>query len=232
MTNNDDEQTYNTNAAGRRLPSTAWKPGGPSPNPAGRGHVPSKFSKKFLVSLAASWEQHGDAVFEEVRRKDVVQYLRICASLIPKEVLVITPSTTPAAQLSEPGTSSNSGGGYFRDRASARCNVTTRVSRRGVRSATRRRHSPGARRWLIEDKLPRNYCAGKRSVPILSHGVSTLAFIRQNITERFFANCKTSRMARLTGSPLRSAPGRASQHTFNCLPHGGWRTIRLLQARS
>jgi hypothetical protein len=101
MTNNDDEQTYNTNAAGRRLPSTAWKPGGPSPNPAGRGHVPSKFSKKFLVSLAASWEQHGDAVFEEVRRKDVVQYLRICASLIPKEVLVITHSTTPAAQLSE-----------------------------------------------------------------------------------------------------------------------------------
>jgi hypothetical protein len=96
-----DEQTYDTNAAGRRLPSTAWKPGGPSPNPAGRGHVPSKFSKKFLISLAASWEQHGDAVFEEVRKLDPVQYLRICSSLIPKEVLVITHSTTPAAQLTE-----------------------------------------------------------------------------------------------------------------------------------
>jgi hypothetical protein len=68
---------------------------------AGRGHTPSKFSKKFLVSLAAPWERHGDAVFEEVRQKDVVQYLRICASLIPKEVLVITHSTTPAAQLSQ-----------------------------------------------------------------------------------------------------------------------------------
>jgi hypothetical protein len=94
------DNNNNTNA---NLPDkypSRWKPG-QSGNLAGRGHTPSKFSKKFLISLAASWEQNGDAVFAEVREKDPVQYLRICASLIPKEVLVITHSTTPAAQLTE-----------------------------------------------------------------------------------------------------------------------------------
>jgi hypothetical protein len=98
MPDDSNEPIYNS--AGRRLPSTVWKPG-QSGNLKGRGHVPSKFSKKFLISLAASWEQHGDAVFEEVRKIDPVQYLRICSSLIPKEVLVITHSATPASQLTE-----------------------------------------------------------------------------------------------------------------------------------
>jgi hypothetical protein len=96
--NSDDEQPNNLPVPTKY--SSRWKPG-QSGNLAGRGHTPSKFSKKFLISLAASWEQNGDAVFAEVREKDPVQYLRICASLIPKEVLVITHSTTPAAQLTE-----------------------------------------------------------------------------------------------------------------------------------
>jgi hypothetical protein len=95
----DNNEHTNNNLPARQHP-TRWVKG-QSGNLAGRGHTPSKFSKKFLVSLAASWEQHGDAVFEEVRKIDPVQYLRICSSLIPKEVLVITHSTTPAAQLTE-----------------------------------------------------------------------------------------------------------------------------------
>jgi hypothetical protein len=78
-----------------------WVKGGPSPNPAGRGHSPSKFSKKFLVSLAASWAEHGDAVLEEVRKKDAIQYLRICASLIPKQILIHNVESRAPTQLSE-----------------------------------------------------------------------------------------------------------------------------------
>ena len=79
-----------------------WEPGGPSPSPAGRGkgHL-NKFSKAFLQSVSAKWREHGDAVLEEVRRDDPGLFLRVCASLIPKELLVVTHSTTPVAQMTE-----------------------------------------------------------------------------------------------------------------------------------
>jgi hypothetical protein len=98
LSTDDDDQP--TNKAPQWTGGGRW-PKGYTGNLAGRGHVPSKFSKRFLVSLAASWEQHGDQVFEEVRKLDPVQYLRICASLVPKEVILHTHSSTPAAQLSE-----------------------------------------------------------------------------------------------------------------------------------
>jgi hypothetical protein len=78
-----------------------WAKFGPSPNPAGRGHSPSKFSKAFLASVSAKWKAHGDDVLEEVGRDDPGLFLRVCASLIPQSLLVVTHSTTPAAQLSE-----------------------------------------------------------------------------------------------------------------------------------
>jgi hypothetical protein len=86
-------------------PTTAlkpWQPGGPSPNYAGRGkNTPNKFSKAFLHDVSKKWAQHGADVLEEVRRSDPSTFLRVCASLIPKERLVITHSTTPVQQLSE-----------------------------------------------------------------------------------------------------------------------------------
>jgi hypothetical protein len=99
--NNDNDDTKQTKALAPQWTGGGRWPKGYTGNLAGRGHVPSKFSKRFLISLAASWEQHGDAVFEEVRKTDVVQYLRICASLVPKEVILHTHSSTPAAQLTE-----------------------------------------------------------------------------------------------------------------------------------
>jgi hypothetical protein len=79
-----------------------WEPGGPSPWPAGRGkgHL-NKFSKASLQSVSAKWREHSDAVLEEVRRDDPGLFLRVCASLIPKELLVVTHSTTPVAQMTE-----------------------------------------------------------------------------------------------------------------------------------
>ena len=59
----------------------------------------NKFSKAFLQSVSAKWREHGDAVLEEVRRDDPGLFLRVCASLIPKELLVVTHSTTPVEQM-------------------------------------------------------------------------------------------------------------------------------------
>ena len=88
-------------AASRTTALKPWTPGGPSPNPAGRGHSPSKFSKAFLASVSAKWKLHGDDVLEEVRRDDPGLFLRVCASLIPQSLLVVTHNTTPVANLSQ-----------------------------------------------------------------------------------------------------------------------------------
>jgi len=102
LSTDDDRSNSNiVTARGNVRTARGTFPVGISGNPAGKGHVPNKFSKRFLVSLAASWEQHGDAVFEEVRKLDPAQYLRICASLVPKEVILHTHNSTPAAQLTE-----------------------------------------------------------------------------------------------------------------------------------
>jgi len=77
-----------------------WDRFGPSPNPSGRGRGNlNKFSKAFLQSVSAKWREHGDAVLDEVRRDDPGLFLRVCASLIPKELLVVTHSTTPVEQM-------------------------------------------------------------------------------------------------------------------------------------
>jgi hypothetical protein len=96
----NDEQTT-TNLPVATTAPKPWQRNGPSPNPKGRGHTPSAFSKAFLKSVSAKWKLHGDDVLEEVRHNDPGLFLRVCASLIPKELLVITHSATPAAQLSQ-----------------------------------------------------------------------------------------------------------------------------------
>jgi hypothetical protein len=79
-----------------------WQKGGPTPNPAGRGKgVTNKFSRAFLHDVSRKWAEHGADALEEVRRTDPGTFLRVCASLIPKELLVVTHSTTPVQQLSE-----------------------------------------------------------------------------------------------------------------------------------
>jgi predicted phage terminase large subunit-like protein len=90
------------NSLSAKAPFTPWHRGMSTPNPAGRGKgVPNKFSKAFLHDVSKKWAQHGEDVLEQVRRDDPGLFLRVCASLIRKELLVITHSTTPVQQLSE-----------------------------------------------------------------------------------------------------------------------------------
>ena|SRR5215472_6092340 len=79
-----------------------WQRGGPTPNPLGRKRgTPNKFSRAFLADVAEKWQAHGASVLEEVRRDDPATFLRVCASLVPREILLTTQSATPVSQMSE-----------------------------------------------------------------------------------------------------------------------------------
>ena len=71
--------------------------GNPNPSPATRfsadnpGRAKQKGSRDrltaaFLTELAESFELNGKAAIEEVRMKDPSTYLRVVASLLPKEI--------------------------------------------------------------------------------------------------------------------------------------------------
>jgi hypothetical protein len=69
---------------------TPWKPG-VSANPAGRPiGARVKLTEKYMVALAADFEKHGARVIREVRETDPSTYLRVIASLVPKQLEVDT----------------------------------------------------------------------------------------------------------------------------------------------
>jgi hypothetical protein len=64
---------------GRFVPGTK---GGP-----GRGHV-SLTAKPFLESITEAWIEHGQSVLARVVEEKPDIFLRVCASLVPKELLI------------------------------------------------------------------------------------------------------------------------------------------------
>jgi hypothetical protein len=46
----------------------------------------SKLGEQFLIDLAASWEKHGPQALERCAQEEPSQYLRVVASLMPKEL--------------------------------------------------------------------------------------------------------------------------------------------------
>ena len=65
--------------------SGSWKPG-QSGNPAGRP-LGSKdaITKAFLDTITADFEKHGAAVVEGARERNPNEYLRVIASILPKD---------------------------------------------------------------------------------------------------------------------------------------------------
>ena len=62
-----------------------WKPG-QSGNPLGRPvGARNKLSEDLLNALQEEFEKHGKAVVEEVRLERPLEFLKIIASLVPKE---------------------------------------------------------------------------------------------------------------------------------------------------
>jgi hypothetical protein len=46
------------------------------------------FSRAFLTDFLADWEQHGPAAIKTVRVRDPSTYLRVAASILPKEMTI------------------------------------------------------------------------------------------------------------------------------------------------
>lgn len=64
---------------------TKFKPG-QSGNPKGRPKGSrNKFAETFLKDFLKEWEAHGATVLKEAREKDPSSFLRVAASILPKE---------------------------------------------------------------------------------------------------------------------------------------------------
>lgn len=60
-------------------------PPGVSGNPKGRPKsARSKLAEDFIKALANDFAQHGTVVIQDVRTEKPVEYLKVCASLVPK----------------------------------------------------------------------------------------------------------------------------------------------------
>ena len=60
---------------------------GASGNPHGRPKGSrNQLSEAFIRDLQADWEKHGDSVIKAVRQEKPAEYLRIVASLVPRDV--------------------------------------------------------------------------------------------------------------------------------------------------
>src|SRR5215218_9711831 len=65
---------------------------GVSGNPRGRPKgARNRLGEEFLLNLADDFEQHGSAVIAQVREERPHEYLKVIASLLPKELKVQSP---------------------------------------------------------------------------------------------------------------------------------------------
>ena len=73
-------------STGKKQAATLFKPG-QTGNPSGRPKgSKNKLGEDFIAALAADFEVHGAAVVQTVRTEKPDQYLKVIASILPKEI--------------------------------------------------------------------------------------------------------------------------------------------------
>jgi hypothetical protein len=80
-------------------PATRFGADNPSPGRAKQKGARDRLSAAFLTAFADDFEEHGATVIQTVRDKDPGTYLRVAASLQPKEIAI--EERTPENDLSD-----------------------------------------------------------------------------------------------------------------------------------
>ena len=84
-----DPQTGGPSASVERFPSGQIKPGSTSLNPAGRPKGSrNKLGEAFVSDLYRDWQEHGLQVLEDARKAKPADYLKVVASILPKDIKV------------------------------------------------------------------------------------------------------------------------------------------------
>jgi hypothetical protein len=71
---------------GNPNPSPATRFGASNPSRAKQKGARDRLTANFLEALTDSFEKHGKAAIEKVRKEDPSTYLRVVAGLVPKEI--------------------------------------------------------------------------------------------------------------------------------------------------
>lgn len=87
---------------------------GQSGNPSGRPKgARSKLAEKFWADYAAAWDSHGEAALGHVATEDPSTFVRVAASLMPKETEVtlrrVTAKELPDDELADIAAGSSEG---------------------------------------------------------------------------------------------------------------------------